>query len=103
MMLQNDTPTDYVLATNEMHSVREFVEKAFSIKGYTIKWRGTGLNEVGYDENSGNVLIKISEKYFRPAEVDLLLGDSSKVRKELGWNPQISFDDLVREMVLSEN
>jgi GDPmannose 4,6-dehydratase len=103
MMLQNDTPTDYVLATNEMHSVREFVEKAFSIKGYTIKWRGTGLNEVGYDENSGNVLIKVSEKYFRPAEVDLLLGDSSKVRKELGWNPQISFNDLVREMVLSEN
>jgi len=99
LILQNETPDDFVLSTNEYHSVREFVEKTFQLKGFTIKWKGTGTNEIGYDEKSGRELIFISDKYFRPAEVDELLGDSSKARKELGWELQYSFDDLIREMV----
>jgi GDPmannose 4,6-dehydratase len=98
-MLQADEPKDYVLSTNEFHSVREFIEKAFLLKGYHIKWKGEGLNEIGYDVNSGKELIFVSEKYFRPAEVDELLGDSTKARNELGWTPKYSFDDLVKEMV----
>jgi GDPmannose 4,6-dehydratase len=98
-ILQADEPDDYVLSTNEFHSVREFIEKAFILKGIDIKWKGSGLDEVGYDENTGRELIFISEKYFRPAEVEELLGDSTKARKELGWEPQYSFDDLVQEMV----
>jgi len=98
-ILQTDKPDDYVLSTNEFHSVREFVEKAFALKGMDIVWQGTGLDEVGIDKNTNKVLIKVSEKYFRPAEVEELLGDSSKAREELGWVPKYSFDDLVREMV----
>ena len=98
-ILQSDTPNDYILSTNEFHSVREFIEKAFALKGFNIKWRGEGVNEIGYDEKSGRELIKISERYFRPAEVEELLGDSTKARTELGWTPRYSFDDLVREMV----
>lgn len=98
-MLQVDNPDDYVLSTNEFHSVREFVEKAFALKGFNIKWRGTGLDEVGYDEKTGKVLIKVSERYFRPAEVEELLGDSTRARKELAWKPSCSFDQLVKEMV----
>ena len=98
-MLQVDTPDDYVLSTNEFHSVREFVEKAFALKGFNIKWRGTGINEVGYDKQPERVLIKISSHYFRPAEVEELLGDSTKATTNLGWKPQYSFDQLVQEMV----
>ena len=98
-MLQVDTPDDYVLSTNEFHSVREFVEKAFALRGFNIKWKGKGLNEVGYDEKTGRVLIKVSERYFRPAEVEELLGDSTRARTELGWIPSCSFDQLVKEMV----
>ena len=99
MILQNDTPCDYVLSTNEYHSVKEFVEKAFKLKGFDIAWKGEGLEEVGYDKNTGRELIFVSDKYFRPTEVDELLGDSTKARTELGWVPQYSFDDLVKEMV----
>jgi GDPmannose 4,6-dehydratase len=99
LMLQQDTPDDYILSTNEMHSVREFVEKTFALRGFNIKWKGTGLNEIGYDENSGRELIFVSEKYFRPAEVEELLGDSTKARTILGWKPEYTFDDLVKEMV----
>lgn len=99
LILQNDKPDDYVLSTNEYHSVREFVEKTFGLKGFSIKWKGEGVNEIGYDENTGRELIFISEKYFRPAEVDELLGDSTKARNELGWKLNYSFDDLVKEMV----
>lgn len=99
LILQQHTPQDYVLSTNEYHSVREFVEKSFKLKGITIKWRGEGIDEVGYDENTGNILVCISSKYFRPTEVDELLGDSTKARNELGWVPQYSFDALVKEMV----
>ncbi len=99
MIMQNDTPDDFVLSTNEYHSVREFVEKAFALKGFDIKWKGEGVNEIGYDEKSGRELILVSEKYFRPTEVDELLGDSSKAQHELGWKPTYTFDELVEEMV----
>jgi len=98
-ILQVDKPDDYVLSTNEFHSVREFIEKAFALKGFNIKWKGSGLYEIGYDENTGKELIFVSERYFRPSEVEELLGDSTKARKELGWKPEYSFDDLVKEMV----
>jgi len=101
-ILQHDKPDDYVLSTNEYHSVREFVEKSFKIKGFDIKWKGEGVNEIGYDANTGRELIFVSEKYFRPAEVEELLGDSTKARTELGWVPSYSFDDLVNEMVESD-
>jgi GDPmannose 4,6-dehydratase len=102
LMLQKDdqmAADDYVLSTNEYHSVREFVEKAFFLKGIKIGWKNEGLNEIGFDLDTGREYIVISEKYFRPTEVDELLGDSSKARKELGWKPSISFDELVQEMV----
>lgn len=99
LMLQTNEPQDYVLSTNEYHSVREFVEKAFALKGFCIKWRGEGLNEVGYDANTGREIIFVSESYFRLAEVDELLGDSSKARSELNWGPECTFDELVEEMV----
>jgi len=99
LILQNDKPDDYVLATNEFHSVREFVEKSFALKGFNIKWKGTGIDEIGYDENTGKELIFVSERYFRPAEVEELLGDSTKARTELNWVPEYSFDMLVKEMV----
>lgn len=98
-MLQVDTPDDYVLSTNEFHSVREFVEKSFALKGFDIKWKGSGIEEIGYDENTGKEMIYVSEKYFRPTEVDELLGDSTKAREKLGWKPEITFDQLVAEMV----
>ena len=101
LMLQKDLDKvdDYVLATNEYHSVKEFVEKAFLIKGINIAWKGEGINEIGYDTNLERELVCISEKYFRPTEVDELLGDSTKAKKELGWAPSVKFDDLVKEMV----
>ena len=99
LILQQDKPEDFVLSTNEYHSVREFVEKAFQLKGMTIQWKGEGVNEIGYDVNTGRELIFISEKYFRPAEVDELLGDSTKARTQMGWEPEYTFDTLLKEMV----
>jgi len=99
MILQNDRPDDYVLSTNEYHSVREFIELSFGMRGFDIKWKREGLDEVGYDSKTGRELIFVNEKYFRPAEVDMLLGDSTKARTELGWKPECSFIDLVKEMV----
>ena len=98
-MLQIENPDDYVLSTNEFHSVREFIEKAFALKGFTITWRGQGINETGVDEKTGRTLIRISERYFRQSEVEELLGDSSKARRELDWTPKCSFEELVKEMV----
>lgn len=98
-ILQADKPDDFVLSTNEFHSVREFIEMSFKMKGFNIKWKGSGLDEIGYDENTGRELIFISERYFRPAEVEELLGDSTKARTTLGWIPEYSFQDLVAEMV----
>ena len=101
-ILQADSPDDFVLATNEYHSVREFVEKAFRIKGFNIKWKGEGINEIGYDENTNRELIFVSERYFRPTEVEELLGDSSKAKEILDWVPNIGFDELVQDMVESD-
>ena len=99
MMLQQDQPDDYVLATGETHSVREFVEKAFACVGRSIVCQGSGASEKGIDKKSGNALVQVDPRYFRPTEVDILLGDATKARKVLGWQHQISFDELVRDMV----
>jgi GDPmannose 4,6-dehydratase len=99
LMLQQDKPDDYVLSTNEYHSVREFIEKSFQIKGFNIGWKGEGINEIGYDINTGRQLVFISDKYFRPSEVEELLGDSTKARTELDWKPSYTFEELVNEMV----
>ena len=98
-ILQPDSPDDFVLSTNEFHSVREFIEKSFALKGFNIKWKGSGLHEIGYDEKTNRELIFVSEKYFRPAEVQELLGDSTKARTELKWKPMYNFDSLIKEMV----
>jgi GDPmannose 4,6-dehydratase len=103
LMLQQDKAEDFVIATGESHSVREFVEKVFKYGGFNIKWKGKGVDEIGYDEKSGRELIKIDKRYFRPAEVDELLGDASNAKKKLGWVPKISFDDLVRDMTYGDN
>jgi len=99
MIVQQPKPDDYVLATGESHSVREFVEKAFACVGRRIEWRGSGVDEKGYEAGTDRVLIEIDPRYFRPTEVDHLLGDPSKARKTLGWKHHTSFDELVREMV----
>ncbi|XP_014478435.1 PREDICTED: GDP-mannose 4,6 dehydratase [Dinoponera quadriceps] len=99
LMLQQTEPDDYVVATGEMHSVREFVEVAFNYVGRTIKWEGEGVNEIGRDEHSGKILIRINPKYFRPTEVDILMGDASKARNKFGWKPTITFTDLVKDMM----
>ena len=98
-MLQQDRPDDYVLATGEAHSVREFVEIAFRHSGIEIAWRGTGVEETGVDAQSGRVLVEVDSRYFRPTEVEALLGDPSKARRVLGWHHTTSFQDLVREMI----
>jgi GDPmannose 4,6-dehydratase len=102
LMLQQDKADDYVLATNEYHSVREFVECSFKEKGIELVWKGEGINEVGYDKNTGKEYVFISEKYYRPTEVEELLGDASKAKRELGWTPKITFNELVKEMVAAE-
>ena len=99
LMLQQDAPDDYVLATGETHSVREMVELAFGMAGIKLKWRGTGANEVGYDEATGKDLIFIDPKYYRPTEVDVLWGDASKAAQVLGWRPRTSFKQLIADMV----
>ena len=101
LMLQQDKPEDYVIATGEQYSVREFVARAAEVLGMSITFEGEGLDEVGRDE-SGRVIVRVDPQYFRPAEVETLLGDASKARQELGWTPETSFDELVREMVESD-
>ncbi len=98
-ILQQNEPDDYVLATGETHSVREFIELAFRCVGREIIWKGEGVEEVGVDNRSGTELIRVDPKYFRPTEVDLLLGDPTKAKEKLGWEHQTSFPDLVKEMV----
>ena len=100
LMLQHDVPEDFVIATGEMHSVREFITKAFSVAGINLRWEGEGVDEKGIDEKTGRVLVEVDEKYFRPAEVEQLLGDPTKAKTLLGWNPtKTSFDELINIMV----
>ena len=100
LMLQHDTPEDFVIATGEQHSVREFTERAFREVGINLRWEGEGINERGIDTATGRVLVEVDPKYFRPAEVETLLGDPAKAKKLLGWNPsKTSFEELVRIMV----
>ncbi|XP_031640773.1 GDP-mannose 4,6 dehydratase [Contarinia nasturtii] len=102
LMLQQKEPQDFVVATGETHSVREFVEASFGVIGRKILWRGEGVNEVGVEAGTDIVRVRINPKYFRPTEVDLLLGDASKARQELGWKPKVSFLDLIKDMVASD-
>ena len=102
LMLQQPSADDFVLATGESHSVREFVELAFSEVGKSIRWEGEGPDEVGRDAQSSEVLIRIDPKYFRPTEVDLLIGDPTKAREKLGWTHKTRFDELVKEMVAAD-
>ncbi len=102
LILQQDSPSDYVLATGENHTVREFVELAFNEVGRTLEWQGEGLNEKGVDKESGDILVEIDSRYYRPTEVETLLGDPSKAKKELGWQHTVSFEELVREMVQAD-
>lgn len=101
-ILQQPEPDDYVLATGVKHSVRQMVEKAFGQVGREIEWRGKGEDEQGRDRRTGEVLVAVDAKYFRPAEVDLLVGDASKAREKLGWTPTTTFDELVKEMMAAE-
>lgn len=98
-MLQADEPDDYVLSTDETHSVREMIEVAFGMRGFDIKWEGCGINEIGYNAKTGQALIFIDEKYYRPTEVEVLYGDSTKARNILGWEPKTSFKTLIEMMV----
>lgn len=101
-ILQQDEPDDYVLATGETHSVKEFVEKSFEYAGMKIEWNGTGLDEVGIDAGSGRVVVRIDPEFFRPSEVDLLLGDATKAKEKLGWVASTSFEGLVEDMMEAE-
>jgi GDPmannose 4,6-dehydratase len=101
-MLQQDKPDDYVLASNETHTVREFVGLAFKEVGIIIKWSGNGINEKGYDKDSGKLLVDVNPRYFRPTEVDLLWGDCSKAHTKLGWERKVNFSELINMMVESD-
>lgn len=102
LMLQQDTPDDYVIATNETRTVREFVEIAFRTAGIEVVWEGTGVDEVGKDKATGKVIVKVNPKFFRPAEVDVLLGNPAKAEAALGWEREISFTELVERMVKND-
>jgi len=99
LMLQQEKPDDYVIATGQTRSVREFVQKAFSLVGITVAWKSEGIKEKGIDDNTGKVVIEVDPRYFRPTEVELLLGDPTKAKEKLGWSPKTPFEDLVEEMV----
>jgi GDPmannose 4,6-dehydratase len=101
LMLQQDTPDDFVIATGEQYTVKQFVEHCAPYFALKIRWEGEGLNEVGIDTNTNRVVIRVDPKYFRPAEVQTLLGDSTKARSVLGWQPKHSFDDLVEDMCMN--
>jgi GDPmannose 4,6-dehydratase len=102
-MLQQPEAEDFVIATGEQHSVREFVTRAGAELGMSIEWRGSAVDEQGVDTRSGRAVVKIDARYFRPTEVETLLGDPTKARTKLGWKPEISFDALVKEMVAEDS
>jgi GDPmannose 4,6-dehydratase len=99
LMLQQNEADDFVLATGQTHSVRKFIEKAFLCRNIQLTWQGEGIHEQGVDSVTGKVMVMIDQRYYRPTEVDLLLGDASKAREKLGWIPKIGFDELVESMV----
>ena len=102
MMLQRDTPEDYVISTGETHSVREFIEHTFNFLDINIEWQGVGIDEVGVNPDNGKVIVEINPRYFRPTEVDVLIGDNKKAKEELGWKPKVKFEELVEIMVESD-
>ncbi len=102
LMLQEDNPDDYVIATGEAHTVREFASRAFKVAGYDICWEGAGSGETGYDRNTGERLVTVNSKYFRPDDVNTLVGDASKAEAELGWTPETRFEELVERMMRAE-
>jgi len=102
MMLQQDTPEDFVIATGVQHSVREFVEIAAAELGMKMEWQGEGLDEVGVEVNSGKTIVRVDSRYFRPTEVETLLGDPTNAKEKLGWVPEITFAQLVKEMVVED-
>jgi GDPmannose 4,6-dehydratase len=102
LMLQQDKPDDYVIATNETRTVREFVETAFKHVGIDVEWQGSGVDEIGINKANGKTIVKVNKKFFRPAEVDILLGDPSKAEKTLGWKREINFSELVERMVKND-
>jgi GDPmannose 4,6-dehydratase len=102
LMLQQDKPEDFVIATGEQHSVREFVARAGAHLGMKLEWRGKGLEEQGIDTATGKCIVRVDPRYFRPAEVDTLLGDPTKARLKLGWKAQIGFEQLVKDMVQAD-
>lgn len=102
LMLQQDEPGDYVIATGEQYSVRQFVEHAGKLLGYEIEWKGSGLKEKGIDKKTGKTIVEVDEKYMRPAEVETLLGDASKAKEVLGWKPKVKFEELVEIMLRAE-
>ena len=100
LMLQQDEPDDYVIATGEQYSVKDFVERAAPFFGFKIEWMNEGMNEVGFDWNTKKTIIKVSDKYFRPTEVESLLGDATKAKEKLGWEPKYTFDQLIEDMCI---
>ena len=100
LMLQQDEPDDYVIATGQQYSVKEFIEEAAPIFGFNIEWMGEGLDEIGYDWGMKRTVIKVNDRYFRPAEVESLLGDATKAKEKLGWEPKITFKELVEDMCI---
>ena len=102
MMLQQDTPDDYVLATGETIEVRTFITKVFEELNIEVEWNGKGIDEIGINKSNGKTIVKVDPKYFRPTEVDLLVGDASKAYKELGWKPKHTVDSLIKDMVQSD-
>jgi GDPmannose 4,6-dehydratase len=101
-MLQQDEPDDYVIATGQQYSVRQCIELAARNAGIEIEWKGSGLDEQGIDTHTGNVIVEIDPRYFRPTEVDALLGDPSKAKEKLGWQPRISFEEMIAEMTAAD-
>lgn len=99
LMLQQDEPDDFCIATGIQFSVREFVNIAWDQLGKTIRWEGGGINEKGYDTETGNLIVVVDSRYFRPTEVDRLLGDASKAKEKLGWEPKITLEEMVHEMI----
>jgi GDPmannose 4,6-dehydratase len=102
LMLQQDTPETYVISSGETHSVREFVETVGVECGFDIEWRGKGIDEVGIDRKTGNIIVTIDSKFYRPAEVDILLGNPEKASKKLGWKPKTSYQELCHLMITAD-